>query len=351
MRIIATADWHSGYQMGSDPRKKEDLMKFLDWFERTCSKRGADLVIVAGDLFHQRGVIPTEVYNPVIKFFQRSDHRYHLLVGNHDLDPDKSSVSNSEWTDQSVFGLQQLGNVDVFMEAESTTIHEVTFHYVGYEDCSDALEDQIRGMGMGEGQNVLTIHSGLSEGTMGPSGVSDDGAISVENDCFDPFDLVVAGHYHKPQSFGEKFYIPGSPLQYGYGERDQTKRVLEIDTKSMDVRSIETNSPKYVALESEDEIDSLLDYDCPVYLRFDRPVDSDLIQQLRHEVDHIRSVVRNYSTSETPDQRMDVQLRDEDDEQLIRDYLSYREDRVDALSSEHGIRLSEIEQAGIDLID
>jgi DNA repair exonuclease SbcCD nuclease subunit len=67
------------------------LHKILDELMRAAYElkdRGGDMMVVAGDLFHKRGSIEPEVFNPVFNVFSRIVNigiKVHAIPGNHDL--------------------------------------------------------------------------------------------------------------------------------------------------------------------------------------------------------------------------------------------------------------------------
>lgn len=64
-----------------------------------------------------------------------------------------------------------------------------------------------------------------------------------------PFDLVMLGHIHLPQSITPKIHYVGSPFQQDWGESGQTKRVGIVDTDSLTVDWIPLKGyPEYLTV-------------------------------------------------------------------------------------------------------
>jgi DNA repair exonuclease SbcCD nuclease subunit len=67
------------------------------------------------------------------------------------------------------------------------------------------------------------------------------------NDLSGKYELVLLGHYHKPQELSGqniKLFYVGSPIQLDWGEKEDEKRFLVVDTDTLDVQSIPTTGYK-----------------------------------------------------------------------------------------------------------
>ena len=98
---------------------------------------------------------------------------------------------------------------------------------------------------------ILISHFGLNEGILN-SGISIVADISLA-DLVGKYDLVILGHYHKPQEIIRddiKLYYVGSPIQLDWGEKGDEKRFLVVDTDTLDVKSIPTTAyRKYIEID------------------------------------------------------------------------------------------------------
>ena len=77
----------------------------------------------------------------------------------------------------------------------------------------------------------LISHFGLSEGILN-SGMSIVSDLSI-SDLDGRYRYVLLGHYHKPQSIKKAtidLYYVGSPIQIDWGEKNEEKRFLVVDT-------------------------------------------------------------------------------------------------------------------------
>lgn len=371
MDYLITADWHIGYQYSSDRRKLNDFFRFFDWIEGKAEAEEAK-VIVCGDIFHIRGEIPTSIFNQLLARLEGSSAEFLFMTGNHDLD---STIESSDHhgerqvAPQSIEAFRHLDNVDTVGGSVSFQEGDVNFHIVNYEKDPEKLADLIedrKGAKLPKADHeVLLGHFGVAEAEMGPANISDQSQLSVDHDCFHWLDYVFTGHYHKPQQWpvstavdgdnnetGEYadggIFIPGSPIQYTFGERGQTKRVLKFSPSDDTVQSIPTKGPEYIVVEDDEDLDRILESDEEMYIRFDMPVPDDAVDELRNH-DRVRSAVRNYRTTDVQESRMDVSIQEIDDEELVEDFMDYKTENE--LLDHLEIPAERLEEAGKELID
>ena len=85
MRILHTSDWHVGVTMRGRSRAEEHR-QVLGEIVGAAEKQEADLVIVAGDVFHHAAPSPESediVYNALLKLAE-DERQVVLVAGNHD---------------------------------------------------------------------------------------------------------------------------------------------------------------------------------------------------------------------------------------------------------------------------
>jgi len=106
----------------------------------------------------------------------------------------------------------------------------------------------------------LISHFGLSEGILN-SGMSIISDLSI-TDLAGRYEYVLLGHYHKPQMIDREditLYYVGSPIQIDWGEKNEEKRFLIVDTETEYIESIPTTGyTKYceytITNEDKDEV-------------------------------------------------------------------------------------------------
>ena len=173
----------------------------------------------------------------MIDFFEQyEDLQFLVLDGNHDLSGKGKGAISSLRSIDNITGVDWVTKYPYIVENKITCI-----------PYSYNLVDQVK---KSEGR-ILISHFGLSEGVLN-SGISIVSEIKLK-DLVGRYDLVLLGHYHKPQEIiadNIKLYYVGSPIQLDWGEKGDEKRFLIVDTDTLDVQSIPTTGyKKHIQLE------------------------------------------------------------------------------------------------------
>jgi len=241
MLFINSADWHfSNYS--SDPvikstglsEKLNSLVTTINNMIQYGRENKIKNQVVGGDVLHNKSVVHTFAMSVLIDLFKNnSDIEFILLNGNHD----ESSRSSD-----SVSGLKALDfipNVHVISEVEK--IENILF--VPWKHSTKELFQK-------EKSDYLLSHFGLSEAMLN-SGISIVSDISMKD--LSNFKYVLLGHYHKNQYLKNEhteLYYSGSVIQIDWGEKNEEKRFLIVDTIKNTIKSIPTiGYKKYIELE------------------------------------------------------------------------------------------------------
>jgi DNA repair exonuclease SbcCD nuclease subunit len=205
-----------------------------------CKKMGINTVVIGGDTLHGKSIIYAIAQNIMIQFFEDFNSHIHFYVidGNHDLSGKGDDVISA------LRPLEKIHNVHWIKFSETYRLVPEDIFFVPY---SRQLPDIIK-------QNqarILISHFGLSEGMLN-SGMSIVSDVSMR-DLKGRYELVLLGHYHKPQEIikdGVTLFYVGSPIQLDWGERDDEKRFLVVDTDTLQVDSIPISAyKKHVQIE------------------------------------------------------------------------------------------------------
>jgi DNA repair exonuclease SbcCD nuclease subunit len=201
-----------------------------------CLKNEIENFIIGGDIMHSKSIIYSIAQKLMLDFFEHyKDLTFWVIDGNHDLSGKGSDAISS---------LRSLSSVDNVVWIHKTPVGNDDFLCIPY---SSNIVDQVKQ----NNRKILISHFGLSEGVLN-SGISIVSDIKIK-DLINKYKLVLLGHYHKPQEIKTEdinlFYV-GSPIQLDWGEKDDEKRFLVIDTETLDVQSILTTGyKKHVELE------------------------------------------------------------------------------------------------------
>jgi len=249
MKIAVIADVHLS-RYGQDrieestnlPERLHSIKNILFEVAEYCLANEVKEVVIAGDLFHSKSVIYAIAQQLMLDYFKHyKDLHFTVIDGNHDLDRKGENAISS---------LRALEEVENVQWITRTPLYEPNYGILFVPHAYDMVK-----IVKGNSARILISHFGLNEGMLN-SGISIIADISLR-DLIGKYELVILGHYHKPQEIIRsdiKLYYVGSPLQLDWGEKGDEKRFLVVDTDTLDVKSIPTTSyRKYIELEVTSE--------------------------------------------------------------------------------------------------
>ena len=247
MRFAFIADIHLS-RYGQDkiedqtnlPERLHSIRSALYEVAKYCVENDIRVVVIGGDLLHGKSIIYAIAQEIMIQYFKDFEDLiiFYVIDGNHDLSGKGEDVVSA------LRPLETINNVRWIPFNETWRHDEHDILYVPY---SKGLPDIIKK----NKARILISHFGLSEGILN-SGMSIISDVSM-NDLKGKYELVLLGHYHKPQEIiknGVTLYYVGSLIQLDWGEREDEKRFLVVDTDTLNVDSIPiTEYRKHVQIE------------------------------------------------------------------------------------------------------
>lgn len=271
MKIVHTADWHLGDHLhGLD--RTDDLRSRVAEVARICEEHGADVLIIAGDVFSNHSMVSAvdmtgelehilKVFGP---FFQRGGTIL-AVTGNHDMDKHiefiRAGMRLAAVPSRSVKPLSpgrmylQNGPGVATLESAGETIQFVfvpyPFPYRYAEEADDLKSSEERNRRTADRvgtwvqkaidkpgfdktlPSVLIAHlhvRGSATHSLYKINESDDVTFGAD---FIPssWAYVALGHIHKPQILGglEHVRYPGPLDRLDFGERDDDRGVIVVD--------------------------------------------------------------------------------------------------------------------------
>ncbi|MHA1816220.1 MAG: metallophosphoesterase family protein [Candidatus Heimdallarchaeaceae archaeon] len=212
------------------PERLHSIMCCLESVAMYCLAEGIDHVVIGGDVFHGKSVIYSLAQNLFLKYIKKytdKDLNFIIIDGNHDLSGKGKDIVSSLYT------LQNLRNVLWVENGKTVFDGDNDILFVPYShDVSEVVKQ-------GKAK-ILFSHFGLNEAELS-SGLSIISDLSIR-DLRERYELVILGHYHKPQEIIEpnfSLYYSGSLIQLDWGEKNEQKRFLIVDSDTLDVQSIE----------------------------------------------------------------------------------------------------------------
>ncbi len=227
MKFIAIGDLHfSIYLNEKFVGKLSELLRGIkETFENViefAKENKINTIIIVGDIFHNKSSIHT-VAQGILLDTIRTNKDIHFIVidGNHDL---------SSKTADGVSALKCLDSEEnVKMIHETTIIDNVLFVPWSTHIGQDIKENDAK---------YLVSHFGLNEAELS-SGISIVADLKASD--LSKFHTCILGHYHKPQlleTSTTRIYYVGSLIQLDWGEKNEEKRFLIVDTETDEIESI-----------------------------------------------------------------------------------------------------------------
>jgi exonuclease SbcD len=254
MRLIHTSDWHLGRTLHGESLL-EHAAGFLDWLLTVAADRGADAVVVAGDVY-DRAVPPPDavaVLDAALTAFARAAIPVLLISGNHDSavrlgfgsglsqtagihlrtrpgDIARPVVLADDAGPVGLYGVPYLLPDAVAADLGTERSHASVLAAAARLVHADARE-------RGIGRVVIAAHAFVTGAVPSESerDIRIGGIGDVPASVFGPASYVALGHLHGPQAVsagpggGTTVRYAGSPLAFSFSERDQRKSVTVVD--------------------------------------------------------------------------------------------------------------------------
>jgi len=233
-----------------------------------CGSHDIGVVVIAGDLFHKRGVLYTEAYNRVVyQLAQMQADGLHVLCvdGNHDHANRAGTVHNIDalWTAGLVEGIpKHEGYCNWTVSAEGAGKVIVS----GYSYCENpavfeqrlvASTSEIATVEHEDTARIAVCHHGFRGARVG-SALEYQVKEEIDPAVFAAhgFDFIFSGHYHTRQKIGglpNALYL-GSPLEHTRGIGGK-KGFTVYDTDTKTTKLVRTRRPRFITLDSDDTAD------------------------------------------------------------------------------------------------
>lgn len=193
----------------------EDVLKLAKKEDRT--------VLFAGDLFHQRGRVDTQVFNEAFSLFKKyEDVRVVAIEGNHD------NVDNSINSVSSLEPFKVLSNFTLIETYDKISLGDDTLVGVSYGEEYAELKEFIKN----NKATILMAHLGV-EGSYGAGMSKLDGPFSTGDLMVpDNYDIGLLGHYHRRQEVSPNTFYIGNPVAQNFSDSEQQKGYITFETEN-----------------------------------------------------------------------------------------------------------------------
>lgn len=218
-----------------------------------CVENDIDTVIIAGDISHNRSAVPTVVQNveyKVLESFKLKGITLIIIKGNHDC------VDNSDYSEHSLVTFQNIAKI---IDKPTTILRNGTqILCIPFSPNKSIITSAINTFNplVSTDANIIVAHLGVTGGVTGKNSYVLADQYTAEELRYedDDIDLVVLGHYHKPQivpGTDKKMFYAGSPLQNNFNDEGENHGFWIFDTKSKQLDFHPLHGPKFITIKND----------------------------------------------------------------------------------------------------
>lgn len=241
MKFIHIADVHLGAVPDSNmpwgEMRGKEIWTSLANVITACNEHKADLLLIAGDLFHRQPLV-RELKELNYMLGKLMTAQVVFMAGNHDYIGPRSNYRGFEWNERVHMFLEETMQTMELCEL-NTIIYGMSYHC---RDISERLYDNIRPDNK-DRINILLAHGGDEK----------DIPINFKKLQNAGFDYVALGHIHKPDIIDSRMAYSGSlePLdKTDTGERGYIiGEISEEDRNTTTISFVPGSIRKYIKLE------------------------------------------------------------------------------------------------------
>jgi DNA repair exonuclease SbcCD nuclease subunit len=256
---IATADWHihkfrafneNNRRLKNCLRAMQDIANAADHFKVP--------ILFAGDLYHTMDSVENETHSKTMlaykKYIERRGIRFLAISGNHDMNQRNGidNISPTHLSAYKVFSEFHLMDINYYSN------NNMAVWGIPYMNSDKDLARCIRKYAKeaktsDKKVRILMIHSDVP-GAQTPEGIEVKETEHITIDMFKPWDLVVAGHIHRPQVIGN-ILMCGCPIHQNLGDEGDHKGYWLIYEGSHCKFIRLPNYPEFIRGEAKDDYD------------------------------------------------------------------------------------------------
>ena len=305
---------------------------------RTCASQAidddAEALVIPGDVFQTRGILPVAVYNASYRVFEEISKKIRLIFipGNHDMV--SSTALHGDEGLHSLYGFKEFASVAHKPEmyvTDSFTISMIPFIHSKEATIEAAKALRKRSKRESKRFDLVFFHHSFEGCETGPINWKMPYPLQYED--IPDFDGKYSGHIHKHQKIGEGLIYIGAPVHHDAGERHYKPGWLCIDANG-GYKHIENRvSPRFVVMEAatEKEIKNLAEDDYKIIKWTGDPAEG---YKLRDSYDNMRVEVAPKESNNSI--RTEIKTSDSV-ENMMRKYMAAKNGSVDEELLTYGI--------------
>ena len=222
------------------PLQRWRVNKTMEFLKETYDKYGCDGLIDLGDTTDDRQAIPIPTIHSVLTPLSSFKGKNIKLMGNHEQWLRSTEVHPGVMYNN-IFNVVKSHEVIDFPGCEA--VFACVSYIDGEEELKKAVIETVKKAHLVAGNRKVvllghfTVQGAITHGLALKEGITNEEIPKV--------DSAFLGHIHKFQEFKPKHFYVGSPFQQNFGEINETKYVVVLDTQSGKAELIDTKMPQY----------------------------------------------------------------------------------------------------------
>lgn len=225
----------------------QDALNVIHSVRKAALEADADMVLFAGDLFHERRHVVTQAFSKVyeaLSMFAVDRMPLFMIHGNHDQ-ADKAGKFHA---------LKPFGAFAVVADEpgwtaltgrNGETVDILAVPYI--EDTNHLLGIVNEPAPDTDNPKIFLGHFGVDGAKLGADFVySNSNEPVIGNIPVGRFSAGFLGHFHMHQQLAPNFWYVGAPLQHNWGDRGQKRGYMIYDTETTEAEFVElTDAPRF----------------------------------------------------------------------------------------------------------
>ena len=236
MRILFTSDWQTDYDnLDLCRRAVDEILRLKD-------ELGFDVLVLCGDLKHVYNPIDVRVINfwmKTVTAWRRAGLDVVADLGNHDRVG--MHVDKQNWfpvlRKAGVLAYDEPGYVDIRGEREIAVLPYRNSPQLIRREASDLARDSAAAA------SVLVFHSELRGARYNVLARAEDAVLCPKDLHPERYLFCIGGHFHLQQRVEGNIWYCGSPFATDWGEANQRKGYLLVDTKKKSIKRVRSSIP------------------------------------------------------------------------------------------------------------
>lgn len=254
-------------------------------------------VLFAGDLFHARGSVRSEVFNFIFKvFMENQDVPVIMIRGNHD------ASNNHIDSPSSIEPFGVFPNVHLITQLEHFDYQGDSITAISYGDEHAEMKAFIKD----NPADILLAHVGI-EGALGAGRSKLEGAFTVSDMYPEDNKIVLMGHYHRSQKFTDNMLYVGNLVAQNFSDSGMEKGAWTFEIDNHELKELTFVNLGYPMFETVD-LASYKDVSETSYVRLNATKEE--VKTMEMTTDLPENVRLDIAYETTVDTRIDIKTTD-----------------------------------------